>query len=74
MEDRLFAELQNELISKLSFGPKDEVNRFQHNSVSNPLTWPRNWNRSFHDLKPKAPMLPSYCYTACRIPPTACEK
>ncbi|OJJ13553.1 hypothetical protein BKI51_06035 [Alphaproteobacteria bacterium AO1-B] len=47
MEDRLFAELQDELISKLSFGPKDEVNRFQPDSVSNPQTWPRNWNRSF---------------------------
>ena len=46
-EKRLFAELEDEVLSELDFGEKDQINRFQPGSVSDPNTWPRNWNRTF---------------------------
>lgn len=47
LEDRLFAELDRELLSRLDFGTKDTLKRFQKGSVSNPETWPVDWNRTF---------------------------
>lgn len=46
-EDLLFAELEEEVLSQLDFSDEDEINRFQPESISNPKTWPNNWNRTF---------------------------
>ena len=47
LEDRLFRELDDKVIRQTDWGPRDEINRFQPGSVSDPGQWQRNWNRSF---------------------------
>ncbi|TWI93370.1 serine aminopeptidase S33 family [Roseibium hamelinense] len=47
LEDRLFEELDREVLAQLTFDDADELNRFQPGSISNPETWPENHNRTF---------------------------
>ncbi|MHA7773577.1 alpha/beta hydrolase [Roseibium sp. M-1] len=47
LEDRLFRELDEKVIRQTDWGTRDEINRFQPGSVSDPAGWQRNWNRSF---------------------------
>ncbi|MEP2704506.1 MAG: alpha/beta fold hydrolase [Roseibium sp.] len=46
-ENLLFAEFEEEVLSQLDFSDKDEINRFQPGSISDPKTWSNNWNRTF---------------------------
>ncbi|HHA19614.1 MAG TPA: alpha/beta hydrolase [Methylophaga sp.] len=47
LENRLFAQLKEQVYDQIE--PEDQViiNRFHHASLSDPERWPRNWNRSF---------------------------
>ncbi len=47
LEDRLFRELDEKVVREATWGKRDEINRFQPGSVSDPTRWQRNWNRSF---------------------------
>ncbi len=59
LEDKLFRELDDKVIKPTNWGSRDQINRFQPGSVSNPARWPRNWNRSFvlEAADPKASVL-----------------
>jgi alpha-beta hydrolase superfamily lysophospholipase len=59
LEERLFRQLAEEVYDKIA--PEDQhfLNRFSRGSMSDPNTWPQNWNRTFelsHD-SPKAGIL-----------------
>ena len=47
LEERLFAELDREVIAKLPKEKQSKINRYTKNSLSDPKRWPKNWNRSF---------------------------
>ncbi len=47
LEERLFLELDQEIIAKLPKNKQSLVNRFTKDSLSNPKRWSQNWNRSF---------------------------
>jgi alpha-beta hydrolase superfamily lysophospholipase len=47
LEDRLFEQLEREVIAKVPRGPQESLNRFSAGSASDPGRWPRNWNRSY---------------------------
>lgn len=54
LEDRLFDELQEKIISRLPPEKSSLINRFTPNSLANPDRWPRNWNRTY-ELEAKEP-------------------
>ncbi len=56
LEDRLFRELEAELLDRIGPDGRDPVNRFHRGSLSDPARWPRNWNRSF-ELPVESPRL-----------------
>ncbi len=47
LEERVFKQLQKEVYSKTSKQPRNQLNRFQTGSLSDPTSYPKNWNRSF---------------------------
>ncbi len=47
LEERLFSELDREIIAKLPKSKQSQINRYTKNSLSDPERWPQNWNRSF---------------------------
>jgi alpha-beta hydrolase superfamily lysophospholipase len=47
LEDRLFAQLEEEVIAEVPSGPAFQINRYSRGSLTNPERWPVNWNRSF---------------------------
>jgi alpha-beta hydrolase superfamily lysophospholipase len=47
LEDRLFAQLEDEIISQVPVGPSQITNRYSRGSLADPGRWPRNWNRSY---------------------------
>jgi alpha-beta hydrolase superfamily lysophospholipase len=53
LEDRLFADLQEQVYAHTETGDHKAFNRYSTGSRSDPGIWPVNWNRSFH-LKPAA--------------------
>lgn len=46
-EDRLFTELQQEIVDQIPPDRKSIINRFTPGSLSDPGRWPDNWNRSY---------------------------
>jgi esterase/lipase len=51
LEDRLFAELLDQVYVESGSGDWRQFNRFSSGSRSDPGIWPVNWNRTYH-LKP----------------------
>ena len=47
LEEKLFAELDQEIIDKLPKDKQSHINRYTKNSLSDPKRWSQNWNRSF---------------------------
>jgi alpha-beta hydrolase superfamily lysophospholipase len=54
LEDRLFGQLQREVVAKVVPGPGAPFNRFVKGSRSDPGVWPVNWNRTW-EITPSAP-------------------
>ena len=46
-EDRLFAELQQQIVDKIPPDRQSIINRFTPGSLSDPGRWPENWNRTY---------------------------
>ncbi|MDH1470728.1 alpha/beta fold hydrolase [Shewanella sp. GD03713] len=55
LEDKLFAEVDNKVLKKVSATDASPVNRYVKNSLSDPARWPHNWNRTFEWPKANAP-------------------
>lgn len=55
LEDKLFAEVDNKVLKKVSAADASPVNRYVKNSLADPARWPQNWNRSFEWPKANAP-------------------
>ncbi|MGL5668316.1 MAG: alpha/beta hydrolase [Shewanella sp.] len=55
LEDKLFAEVENKVLNKVSATDASPVNRYVKNSLSDPARWPHNWNRTFEWPKADAP-------------------
>ncbi len=55
LEDRLFEQLQERIISRIEEGEQRQLGRFYNGSRVNPLSFPRNWNRTF-ELLPQHPV------------------
>jgi alpha-beta hydrolase superfamily lysophospholipase len=47
LEDRLFAELEEEIIAQVETGPEYGLVRYSSGSASDPQHYQQNWNRSF---------------------------
>lgn len=47
LEDRLFRQLDSQVVTKVPTGPAQIVNRFSRGSLSDPQNGPVNWNRTF---------------------------
>jgi len=47
LEDRLFAQLDEEVYAKISPEDQTDINRYHRGSHSDASDWPTNWNRSF---------------------------
>lgn len=47
LEDRLFAQLDEQVYRKVPTGPGQDLNRYSRGSLADPGRWPVNWNRSF---------------------------
>jgi alpha-beta hydrolase superfamily lysophospholipase len=54
-EDRLFLQVQEEVYAKVAPEPRNPINRFQRGSLSDPTSYPQDWNRSFEIAAPEAP-------------------
>ncbi len=54
LEERLFAELDDKLVDRLSSPDSRLLNRYYRNSPAHPDRWAQNWNRSF-ELPQAAP-------------------
>ncbi len=54
LEERLFAQLDEEVYGPLSSQRGDRIDRYFRGSIADPARWPRNWNRSF-ELAANAP-------------------
>lgn len=55
LEDRLFAQLDEQVYAKVPTGPEQVLNRYSRGSLSDPGRWPTNWNRSF-ELRNDSPV------------------
>ncbi|EGM69645.1 alpha/beta hydrolase [Shewanella sp. HN-41] len=55
LEDKLFAEVDNKVLKKVSATDASPVNRYVKDSLSDPARWSNNWNRSFEWPKANAP-------------------
>ncbi|TDI28262.1 MAG: alpha/beta fold hydrolase [Acidobacteria bacterium] len=47
LEDRLFAQLEEEIYGRHASDHQGMVNRYRRGSLADPSRWPKNWNRSF---------------------------
>ena len=47
LEDRLFAQLDDLIYEAVPAKNQSEINRYHHDSKSDPGRWPTNWNRTF---------------------------
>ena len=47
LEQRLFDEVETQIYQKAPTDNASALNRYVHNSFSDPANWPQNWNRSF---------------------------
>jgi alpha-beta hydrolase superfamily lysophospholipase len=47
LEERLFAQLDEEVYAKIPAGERRLINRYDKGSLSDPARWSPNWNRSF---------------------------
>ncbi len=47
LEEKLFAQLGEEVLDKISPEDRKRINRYHRGSLSDPDRWPRNWNRTF---------------------------
>jgi len=47
LEDRLFAQLREEVYDQMDPVDRRDIARYHAGSLSDPERWPRNWNRSF---------------------------
>ena len=47
IEERLFAQLNEEVYARVPTGNDHKINRYSRGSLADPARWPRNWNRSF---------------------------
>jgi len=47
LEDRLFAQLDEQVYAQTGRVGNDQVNRYKRGSLSDPQRWSRNWNRSY---------------------------
>jgi len=54
LEDRLFAQLDKQVFTKIPRHEQRLINRYDRNSLSDPKHWSPNWNRSFQ-LQSNAP-------------------
>ncbi len=54
LEERLFDQLEREVVAKVGTGPEEQLNRFSKGSRSDPGRWPRSWNRSY-EMPAEAP-------------------
>ena len=50
MEDRLFAQLDDLVYSRIESEDRRDINRFNRDSSSDPNRWRPNWNRTFELL------------------------
>ena len=59
LEERLFAQLDEEVYARVPTGAEQALNRYSRGSLSDPARWPVNWNRSFelHAKRPVAGVL-----------------
>jgi pimeloyl-ACP methyl ester carboxylesterase len=48
LEDRLFAQLEEQVYAKTGPSDSGKINRYIRGSRSDPSRWPTNWNRSYH--------------------------
>ncbi len=47
LEERVFQQLDELVYAKVPPEKRNEINRYNRGSLSDPERWPRNWNRSF---------------------------
>ncbi|MFA6957954.1 MAG: alpha/beta hydrolase [Thermoanaerobaculia bacterium] len=47
LEERLFRQLEEQVVAKVPPAQQSKINRYTRDSLSYPARWPRNWNRSF---------------------------
>jgi len=47
IEDRLFAQLDEEVYDQIELEDRRRINRYHRGSLSDPGRWPTNWNRTF---------------------------
>lgn len=47
LEERLFAQLDEQVYAETGLPGDDVANRFKRGSLADPARWPRNWNRSY---------------------------
>ena len=52
LEERLFRQLDEEIVSKTAGSKGSTINRFSKGSLSDPGRWPQNWNRSYELSQP----------------------
>jgi hypothetical protein len=59
LEERLFAQLHEQVYAKVPASERRLINRYDRNSLSDPERWSPNWNRSFElaAARPKAAVL-----------------
>jgi len=59
IEDQVFAQLDKQVYQRTTTDAQQRVNRYSRNSLSDPMQWPRNWNRSYElsAAEPKAGIL-----------------
>ena len=55
-EEKLFAQLDEEVLDKIAPEDRLRINRYHHGSLSDPARWPRNWNRTF-ELETEEPRM-----------------
>jgi pimeloyl-ACP methyl ester carboxylesterase len=47
LEERLFAQLKERVYARIEAADKHDINRYSSGSLSDPDSWPTNWNHSF---------------------------
>ena len=54
LEKKLFKQLKTDIYSESSTSTRNKLNRFESGSLSDPVSYVKNWNRSFI-MKPEQP-------------------
>jgi len=59
LEEQLFTELDEKIYSRIDSQKQQKFNRYHKNSLTDPRTWDKNWNRSFEFpvVEPRAGVL-----------------